>query len=73
MRKYYPSNDLEVVLMFFPELEGDIVLAIEWMEYLPLVKRGIYRVLGVPDSDQRTVLKYGDKRIHIVSLRGKKT
>ena len=66
---YYPQNDVQVALMFFPEICGGIVMVVDEAKHIPYVKRAVLQQLGAPSKDLGWELWYDGKFIRIVSLR----
>ena len=66
---YYPQNDVQVALMFFPEMDNGIVMVADEAKYIPYVKRAVLRQLGVPSKDLGWELWYDGKFIRIIPLR----
>lgn len=49
-KPYYPSNDLEVALMFLPELDvKHLNLVVTSHQHLPFIRRALYNLLGQPN------------------------
>lgn len=63
----FPRNDLDIALMFFEESDGDLLLVLEKMSYMPYVKRILYRKLGDPDNTIGNVMKYGSRKVRFLS------
>lgn len=64
-----PDTDLYVALQFLPELDS-ITLAVHRHEYIPYVRRSLFKMVGEPSRMVGNEVYYGRKLIRFVSLGG---
>lgn len=62
---YYPKTDLDVALMFLPELDG-LTLLVDQLSWMPFLRREIKHSLGDPDRYGQDFMRYGSKIIKII-------
>jgi hypothetical protein len=67
--QYFPQNDLQVALMFFPEIDGGIVVVVDEAKNIPYVKRAVLQQLGAPSKDLGWEIWYSGKFIRFVPMR----